>query len=562
MTRNTKTIKPLPAPKTAAQYDKQVKKATKFYKAGNYKEALRYFNSSLRYKDYSPNILPFMAQCLFKLGMKGKAIQMLEHALAQNADNPAICEIIGGACLAMDLNDLAIKCYQLYIQQNPSNPMGYNNLATALRENDQVDDSIELLKSIIPQFPDNFMLWNTLAAAVSFRDGYPASLVFYEEAYRLNPDSVMVILNLALTYSHLGMHEKAWELAQRATELAPNDPKAYQALWHNSFAIGKFDEAFAAMKMLNHPASAESVFMPYDIPQWQGEDLRGKVIFIGAEQGVGDEILFAALYPEIIRTAKHVIIGCDHRLVDLYRHSFPEATVLGYKGGLNQEGLRIRLYDGLEPEKVDYMCLYMQALRYCWRRLEDIPDMSDGFLHPTEDKADYWRQKLATLPHKINVGICWRSGLLLARRKEHYAGLGDWAPLLRNENINFINVQYGDCEEEIREFEAQTGLTIHRFEELDLKDDFEGTAALMKNLDLVIGPATTPLPLAAASGCPAWWLHTRRPWYAFGEERGTPMFRKARKTIKPADMTWADFFPVFTEEEFRPWLETIKATKG
>lgn len=563
---NKTSTKTLRTPKTAKQYDRMVAKGDALYKDGHFNEALKYFTKALDYKDYAPNLLVLMARCLFNLGMKNKAIQMMEHALHQSAGNPEICETLGHACISMDLNDIAIKFFQIYIQLRPEEPIGYNNLATALRENGQLDESIELLQSVIPLFPTNMFLWNSVAAAVSFRDGYPAAQPFYEEAYRIDPENGMVVQNLCLVYLNLGQYEKAWNFAKKAAIISPNNPLAHRALAHASFNIGKFDSAIEALKWHNHPSDPGSVFMPYDTPAWQGEDLSGKTILIGAEQGIGDEIFFSALYPQIIKEAKKVIIGCDPRLVPLFSNSFKEATILGYTAGQHDAGYRVRLYEGLEDFKVDYMCLYTNVMMQKWTSIDKIPDMSKGFLTPGEDKIDHWKDRIATLVketgNNVNVGICWRSGLSQAKRSMFYATLMEWAPVLKTKGVNFINVQYGDCSNELSELLEETGLIIHNFDDLDLKDDFEGSAALMQSLDLVIGPGTTPVTQAASTGTRSWWItYNNKPWWSFGQDIGTPVYKSNKMSIKPPTLNWKEYLPLFAKEEFEPWAKKKIAQK-
>ena len=177
--------------------------------------------------------------------------------------------------------------------------------------------------------------------------------------------------------------------------------------------------------------------MVYDIKQWTGQDLKGKTILIGAEQGVGDEILLSSLYPDLIKEAKHVIIGCDKRLVPLFQNSFKEATILAYTAMQSDAGYRVRVYDGLDEANVDYMCLYTELMRFKWRSLEDIPDMSDGFLIPAQEKVAYWKEKLALLPHKINIGLSWKSGIKHAKRSMLYAEILEWAPHTQNQECQF-----------------------------------------------------------------------------------------------------------------------------
>ncbi len=547
--------KHIPSPKTIQQYNKIVGTAKDYFNQREYNEALRYYSKALDYKNYLPTVLIMMARCLFSLGMKSKAISMMEHALAQNAENADVCDSLGSACLAMDFYDLAIKFYSIYSKLKPEDPLGYNNLASALRENGQVDESVQLLQDIIPIYPEDSGLWNSVGAGVSYRDGYPAALPFYEEAYRLGPNVARISNNLCLTYTNLGQYEKALEFAKKFLELEESHT-SYRALAHCSFRLGNFEDAFRGLAWHNHTTDPGSVFMPYKFDKWEGQDLKGKTILIGAEQGIGDEILLSSLYPEVIKEAKHVIIGCDKRLVPLFQNSFKEATILPYIPAQHDMGYRIRLYEGVEELNVDYMCVYTELMRYRWQSLEDIPDMSDGFLMPAQEKVDHWKEKLAELPHKFNVGLTWKSGMKQAKRSMLYAELMEWAPVLKTKNVNFINVQYGDCDDEIKELLDTHGIILHDFEELNLKDDFEGTAALMKNLDLVIGTGSSPMPQAATVGTMGWWLsYNSRAWWSFGQENSTPIFKKAKVTIKPPDMEWEAFMPIFAEEQFVPWLE-------
>ena len=545
----------LPTPKNVKQYDKLIRTGTKHYDKGELTEGLRHFTKALEFEGYHPNTLILMARCLFGMGMKNKAISLMEHALDQNAENPAICESLGTACISFDMPELAVKFFTLYIQLNPSEPIGYNNLATALRENGQLDESIQILQDVIPIYPEHAILWNSIGAGVSFRDGYPAAQIFYEEAYRLDQTIPMFASNLCLVYAHMGQYEKAFEFANKTVELAPNAATSYLAQAHSGLRAGKFDAAFEALAWHNHPSDPGAVFMPYQIDKWEGQNLKDKTILIGAEQGIGDEILFSCLYPDLIKRAGHVIIGCDARLVPLFKNSFKQATILPYTSGQHEAGYNVRLYEGIKPEEIDYMCLYTDLMRYEWRSLDSIPDMSDGYLIPAQDKVNHWKEKLSHLPHKINIGICWRSGLQQAKRSMFYAELQEWADILKTDNVNFINIQYGDCSNEIKELQDVHGITLHHFEDLNLKDDFEDTAALMVNLDLVMGPGTTPVAQAAAVGTRCWWLHyNMKPWWSFGQDNGTPIFKKSQFTMKPSTLEWAEFMPLFAKEEFTPWI--------
>jgi len=59
---------------------------------------------------------------------------------------------------------------------------------------------------------------------------------------------------------------------------------------------------------------------------------------------------------------------------------------------------------------------------------------------------------------KILVGISWRGGKLSANRNLNYTGLVDWGDLLTDKKIQFVNLQYGECESELIEAENKFGI--------------------------------------------------------------------------------------------------------
>jgi hypothetical protein len=87
-----------------------------------------------------------------------------------------------------------------------------------------------------------------------------------------------------------------------------------------------------------------------------------------------------------------------------------------------------------------------------------------------------------------------------------YSELDDWGPIFATPGAQFVNLQYDDCEDEIRTAEDKFGTRIHRWADLDLRNDFENIAALVANLDVVMAPNTAILELAGALGVAGWYF--------------------------------------------------------
>ena len=60
----------------------------------------------------------------------------------------------------------------------------------------------------------------------------------------------------------------------------------------------------------------------FEIPVWKGESLENKSILIHAEQGVGDEIMFASCIPDLLEQAGKCSIECIARSRTLFRSRY------------------------------------------------------------------------------------------------------------------------------------------------------------------------------------------------------------------------------------------------
>jgi hypothetical protein len=174
--------------------------------------------------------------------------------------------------------------------------------------------------------------------------------------------------------------------------------------------------------------------------------------------------------------------------------------------------------------------------------LRDAPPLLDP------DPADVakFADRLAEHRGKKLVGICWRSHKLSATRNKKYTALEDWRSILSIPGVAFINLQYGECEEEIQRIENELGIRILRWEDLDLMNDFSGGAALMKNLDLVISISSAVVPLAGAVSAPTLCM-TYQNWVLLGEKNNYPWFSSVTPVAIPYSEEMATALPIVEE---------------
>jgi hypothetical protein len=119
----------------------------------------------------------------------------------------------------------------------------------------------------------------------------------------------------------------------------------------------------------------------------------------------------------------------------------------------------------------------------------------------------------------LKAGICWRSSVGKGMRAMHYATLRQWGPILTTPGVQFVNLQYDQCDEELREAERLFSTRVHVWDDMDLRNDQDNLAALISTLDLVISARTAVAAMAGAVGAPTLVLtRSVTDWWGLGTD--------------------------------------------
>lgn len=354
---------------------------------------------------------------------------------------------------------------------------------------------------------------------------------FLGEAAQRLPQDAEILTHLALALQDLGRLDEAESLFRRVLELAPKgeheEAKRQRGVYTGNLALnllssGKLAEGWDLFEARAAFPNWKKSQRRYPHPLWTGQRFEGKTLLVWREQGLGDEIRFGGLASQLPGLGGRVVLDCDSRLVSLYRRSFPM--------------LEVREASGHADLAFDLQVPLASLPRYLRRRIEDYPGPV-AYLKPDPMLPPKWRQRLDALPGKLKVGICWKTGVTAAHRLWNISSLESWSPLLRQADVSFVNLQYGDCQDEIEAAQAKQGVRIHGWDDLDLKNDLEDIVALMKSLDLVITVGTAVNDLAGACGADV-WLILKYPHYdLLGTDR-YPWYPGTRLFKRPWNLDW------------------------
>jgi len=531
-----------------------LRRGIKAWKRGDVARAAKLSLAATDADPTNPQAFHILGMSLEKMGHLHKALVTYERAHKLDPADPELLINLGLTAWNLKMIDGAEKMFRLYIAACPDSPLGYNNLGSIQCDQGHSSTAIETLRSAIYRMPGETVLWNSLATVLAENGRAEESLTFYREAIRLDPGFSRPYHNIGFAFMHLGQLDNALEAYEQSLERALDQIEIIESKHSRSICLmgmGRLEEGFREYEIRNHPRFRAYVYQMTKSPLWKGETLDGKRVLVIGEQGLGDEFMFANILPDLQRAVGNtgkLQIAVDRRLVPLFARSFPEAQVGAYDDRklLDPDGTKELRFIPWATKKgePDFHMTMGSALQYLRPRIEDFPH--EAFLKPDPARVADYRAQLEARGAGPFVGICWRSMMLGAKRGKYYSALDTWGPVFKTPGVTFVNLQYGDCREELARAREQHGVEIVEIEGLDLKNDIDGAAALSAALDLVISAPTAAAATAAGVGTQVWFLTAGRTWPQLNTDE-FPWYRSTR-VFSPAKFAdWIQLMPVVAE---------------
>lgn len=477
------------------------------------------------------------------------ALDACQTALSLDPGSAETVLLLADIAFRIGQFDMAAKFYAHLMAHGDSDPMTVRAYAEALRESGQVDAAIDVLKPVLAAHPGVAALWETLGTTLVAKGDRLTALIFLDEALRLDPGNLHARFHRGAVRFDEGDIKGALDdvtLCAGGFKDAGNRSSAELTAAHMTLGTGDLAAGWRWYEGRHKRGTLQEVDYAIRLPRWKtGHPLAGKRIFISAEQGLGDEVLFASLLPDILADIGngHVGLAVEPRLVGLFRRSFPNVTVVPHRTQTVDGRIR-RTFPDLKLRDYDAWALLGDFLSVYRNTTAAFPHR-DHFLTPDPERVAYWRGTFAKLGRCPKVGILWKSLKSTELRDRYFSPFTQWRDVLATNSVNFVNIQYGDTSVEMAEAKA-AGLDITTPEGIDLKDDLDDLAALTAALDLVIGPANATSNIAAAVGTPIWLLMPPRAWLMLGRD----------------DYLWYPTATTFVAPAFGDWAPALSAMKA
>ena len=398
---------------------------------------------------------------LGRRGETARAAKHLRRGFAIEPNRPKMAYELGVAEADLGRHEDAAIAFRHATAVDPADASAFSNLGRACMRLGQWEQALDGFVRAAALQPTEVRYHRNVGAAMVNLGRRDEALARFDEILRLDPENADAHVGRAFVLLVAGDFDRGWREYEWRWQLAP-------------FKDARFGR-----------------------PRWNGSSLAGRSILVSCEQGFGDAIHFIRMIPLLKAQGAVVVVSCQPELVSLFSRSPTIDHVV----------------DNRQPPPATHVYAPLLSLPSIFRiNLDNIP-ADVPYLFTAGPRVVHWKQKLVSLTG-LKVGIVWKGN------PEHHGDLdrsipAEWfSKLAAIPGVNLVSLQKGE--------------PTPPFPVTDLADqltDFAETAAIMKNLDLVIAVDTAVAHLAGALGIPVWvlvpfapdwrWLLDREdsPWY-------------------------------------------------
>ncbi len=512
------------------------------HELGRLEDAVASYRQALTIKPDYADASTNLGNVYNELGQLDEAVAAYRKALSIKPDFAEGHYNLGSALAALGHEDDAVASYQKAIAIRPNYAEAHSNLGSLYRDMWDMDEAIECFRKALEIEPELASAHSNLGTVLKNVWRLGEAIDCYRKALAIDPEYTEAYSNMGNALKELSDLSGAFECYRKALDLEPDSLAPRRNLGLALLSTGDFENGWAYFSSRWEADDLPRCPTFFDKPLWRGESLKEpadttafkpKKILLWMEMGIGDEIMFASMIPDLVATGGKVVVECEVRLIALFERSFPGVQFVARGAPMD---------DGWPGEGMDYQIPAGNLGRYLRQSIDQFPK-SPHFLLPDDAKRTSFRSNYTNRwPGKRLVGISWRSGDRTAGVKRSIS-LDQWSPILSNPDCQFINLQYGDVAADLTSLKDATGHEVYCDPNVDPVVDMDTFAAQVAALDLVISIDNSTVHVSGSLGVPTWVM--------------LPAVAEWRWLTGRDDSIWYDSLHLYRQPERDDWESVI-----
>ncbi len=459
-----------------------------------------------------------LGHALHATGRLDEAVAVYRQGLALDPHSATIHNALGNALQALGRVEEAMACYRRALDIDPDYLSALSNLGNVLQKLGRLDEAVASYGKALLIQPDFATALANLGNVLHIQGKLDEAEECLRRAVEIKPDFAMARSNLGILLKARGRHEEAEESLKRAVAIDPDDALARGNLARLLLLLGDFGRAWEHYAVRQTVRNSRRALWQKPLP----DDLRGKLLFVLKDQGLGDEIFFLRFAPELKRRGAEIAYLANAKIGSIIARLPFIDRVLGE--GEEPEGVDISLSVGDLPLSTDM------------KSAADIPPPLP--LAPEPKRVQRLAAELKKLGPAPYIGATWRAGVRNRLGTVFkVAPLEGLAEVLSGVAGTFLALQRKPEAGEIAALSQKIGRPVHDFTALN--EDLEDMLALLSLMDEYVTVSNTNVQLRAGAGRTSRVLVPNPPeyrWMAEGEE--SPWFPGCKVYRQMMDGDW------------------------
>ena len=468
--------------------------------------AAAWLSDACRVAPHAPQLWMELARVL-KVQQRDSEIEAtLRCGVLANPADAGLLETLAERYLGEQRYAEALPVYQALLAQQPRDAKSLLHCGFCLEQTYELDAAIARYREALAQQPDLLEAHIDLSGVLWRVADFQGALQQARKALALAPRQPHALRILGTALMHLNRLEEADAALRQALAQAPDLAPAKIDHAMLLLLAGRFGEGWAAYQRRweDTRRMPRPSFFRAEL-EWQGparQPPRGKRIVVYSEQGLGDALQFIRYVLLLQADGAMVYAVMQPALVPLIE---------------SIEGL-VCLKPELTIEADHHVALLDLPLHYRTQPLDPADRLPRAaYLRAPAARTGAWRERLQRWSGDFKIGIAWAGNAVHPNDRNRSYPLSEFRPLLELPlGVQCFRLQKSEAR-------AQADLAV---DEAGLPDftpqwaDFGDSAAMLEQLDLVIGVDSAVVHLAGALGRPVWALLPPNPDWRWLLERG------------------------------------------
>jgi len=487
------------------------------------------FEQLLKHDPNNLSALVNLGVLLRDLGEYPESLRRFHAALAIAPGSAELHVHLGDVAAAGKDWPAAVAAYETALALDPRSATAQLHLGSACQAQGQFDEAVKLYCSALAIQPDLISAHYNLGTALEKLGRGQEAAESFRAALAIDPQFADAGLNLGGYYQQCGELDRALECYDQALAIKHDAAKAHFNRGLILLTKGRLAEGWAEYEWRTRIPGFP--MRPFDLPRWNGEPRPNATLLVHTEQGLGDVLQFVRYLPQVRQRVGRVVTLVHSPLVQILRQS-GFADVFDDEAALPQPDLQVPL---------------LSLPGIFGATLENLPEQS-AYLSASPDLVAKWRERLAPLTG-FRIGIAWQGSPKNLNDSARSFPLSAFESIAALPGVRLVSLQKRDGLDQLQALGE-------RFAVHSLGEDFDAsagafmdTAAVMKNLDLVIAADTATAHLAGGLGVKVWVpLATRADWRWFQDREDTPWYPTMQLFRQRRPGEWGEVFARIADE--------------